>query len=111
MWMVSSCLPIHRGVYCTTLDGVISTCVGKRWLPPLNRLARKTSPEANGWPFRQIHSPITASAQMAGTATHKIHGVSLLTTVDVKLFSAERLRKESTSCPIAFPVRLGGPVS
>ena len=30
MWMVSSWRPNHRGVYWTTLDGVIRTCVGNR---------------------------------------------------------------------------------
>src|SRR6202049_4681518 len=92
MWMVSSCLPVHRGVYCTTLDGVMSTCVGKRWLPPLNRLARNTSPEANGRPFPQIHHPSSTSAPPAKATAHQIHCVSLVTTVDVKLFSAERRR-------------------
>ena len=30
MWMDSSWRPIQRGVYCTTLVGVMRTCVGKR---------------------------------------------------------------------------------
>ena len=33
MWIDSSCLPIHRGVYWTTALGVISTCVGSSRLP------------------------------------------------------------------------------
>ena len=41
MWMVSSCFPIHRGVNCTTLVGVMRTCVGSRRLPaPLNGALR-----------------------------------------------------------------------
>src|ERR1700676_1224366 len=95
MWMVSSCLPIPRGVYCTTLEGVMSTCVGKRWLPLLNRLARNTSPEANGWPFRQIENPSSTSTPPARATAHQIHCVSLVTTVDVKLFSADR------RCPLS----------
>ena len=55
MWMVSSRRPTHRGVYCTTLVGVISTCVGNRRLPELTRLARKTSPVANGRPLLHTH--------------------------------------------------------
>ena len=41
-WVVSSSRPIRRGVYCATLDGEISACVGKSRFPRLHRLARKT---------------------------------------------------------------------
>src|SRR5205814_6114151 len=57
----SSSFPIHRGVYWTTLVGVICTCVGKRWLPLLRRLARKTSPGANGRPLRHTINKNTAT--------------------------------------------------
>ena len=49
------------------------------------------APEANGRPFRQIHSPVSTSAPQANANAHQIHGVSPVTTVDVKLFSVERL--------------------
>ena len=72
MWIVSSCRPIHRGLYWTTLDGVIRTCVGNRWLPELRRLARKTSPGANGRPFRHTIATSTAKIAPAVSPTHQV---------------------------------------
>src|SRR5258708_7965034 len=87
MWIDSSLRPTHWGVYCTTLDGVISTCVGKRRSPALRRLARNTSPAANGRPLRQTQTASSRSVATPAATTHHTPVHSLLTTVDVKLFS------------------------
>src|SRR5262249_47086090 len=42
IWIVCSRLPIQCGMYWTTSVGEIETCVGNRWLPRLQRLARNT---------------------------------------------------------------------
>src|SRR5438034_507262 len=113
--MVSSCLPIHRGVYCTTLVGVISTCVGNSRLPRLMRLARKTSPAANGSPLRQIHTTRTTKivatipiAQYSATALPDSPAI----TPDVKLFPANTVPRHSQGvdrCRTALQARRGTP--
>ncbi len=66
---LSSCLPIHRGVCCTTLAGVTATWVGNRWLPRVQPLARNTSPAMNGRRLRTItHDSITARMRSAAAA-------------------------------------------
>src|SRR4029450_1810013 len=85
MWIDSSCLPIHRGVKCTTLVGEISTWVGNRWLSALNRLARNTSPDEKGRPFR--HTSRTRTAATAPIATIASVGqLDCVMMADVKLF-------------------------
>src|SRR5213592_4945526 len=84
--MVSSRRPNHRGVYWTTLVGVTKTCVGRRWLPRLQRLARNTSPAAKGRPFRQIHRIRIAATATAAASSHQSQSDSPVTTSDVKLF-------------------------
>ena len=49
MWIDCSRRPNHCGVNCTTLAGVMATCVGNRRLPRLQRLARKTC-SPGSWP-------------------------------------------------------------
>ena len=71
MWIDSSCRPIHPGVKCTTLVGVMRTCVGRRRLPRLNRLARKTSPAAKGRPLSQTTKSHRAAP--APASAHQIH--------------------------------------
>src|SRR5581483_3814791 len=105
MWIVSSRLPIHRGVYCTTLVGVICTWVGNRWLPRLQRLARNTSPEANGRPFRQIHTASAARTTIAVNTVHHSQSGSPVTDADVKLFA----KKEHLLCRIVRLARPGTP--
>src|SRR5919199_614902 len=86
MCIVSSRRPIQRGVYCTTLDGVMSTCVGKRWLPLLSRLARNTSPGANGRPFSHTQTAITTMTAPTDPSVHQSQTFSPVTMPDVKLF-------------------------
>src|SRR3954469_2441593 len=88
--IVSSRLPIQRGVYCTTLVSVIRTWVGNRWFPELQRLARNTSPDANGRPLRHTQNAIRMTPATSAPRTHST--VSFCATVnrstirDVKLF-------------------------
>src|SRR5438045_1169849 len=99
--MVSSCRPIQRGVYWTTLVGVISTCVGNRSLPELRRLARNTSPDAKGRPFRQIQRPTITTSAATAPSPHRSQSGSPVTIPDVKLFLYAHPKEHSfaVSCP------------
>ena len=86
MWIDFSSRPIQRAVYCTTLDEVIDTWVGNTRFPPLRRLARNTSPGANGRPLRQTWKAITPRTLAAAASVHQSHTGASLTGHDVKLF-------------------------
>src|SRR5262245_21793775 len=79
IWIVSCCRPNQRGTCWTTLVGVMRTWVGRRRLPALMRLARKTSPDANGRPLLQIHTttrtaitPITPRVSVTGSTAQML---------------------------------------
>ena len=95
MWIDSSCRPIHRGVYCTTLVGVISTCVGKQTVARgsggwrgRRRPARTAGPSARrpAAGRQRRHRPRRPPSDRPSAPSHAIHVCSPVTSSDVKLF-------------------------
>src|SRR4051812_8814374 len=88
--MVSSRRPNQRGVYWTTAVGVISTCVGNRRLPELRRLARNTSPSANGRPFSQTQTKRSAATAPTAASVHQSQSDSLVTILMLSYFPRQQ---------------------
>ena len=117
MWIVSSWRPIQLGVYCTTLVGVISTCVGKRRLPRLSgsrgrRRPRRKAALRQTTARQQQPTPTPRKRprdrRMLGEPPDPRH--SPVTRADVKLFPTDAASRARVATGSRSSVLSGKPI-